>query len=128
MDPKKLQYTKDHEWIGRDGDLYVAGITDYAQEQLGDVTYVELPEAGRKVAAEEEVAVVESVKEASDVFAPVAGTIAAVNEALEARPELVNQDPYGEGWFFKLRDVKVSDLDALMDAAAYEAFLTTLED
>lgn len=128
MDPKKLRYTKDHEWIGRDGDLYAVGITDYAQDQLGDVTYVELPEAGRKVAAEEETAVVESVKAASDVYAPVAGTVAAVNEALEARPELVNQDPYGEGWFFKLRDVKASEVEALMDASEYDAFLATLED
>ncbi|HNR32522.1 MAG TPA: glycine cleavage system protein GcvH [Candidatus Hydrogenedentes bacterium] len=128
MEPKRLRYTKDHEWVGRDGDTYVVGITDYAQEQLGDVTYVELPEVGRRVAAEEETAVVESVKAASDVFAPVAGTVASVNEALETQPELVNQDPYGEGWFFKLRDVKAADVEGLMDATDYNAFLATLEE
>jgi glycine cleavage system H protein len=123
MDPKQLHYTKDHEWIGEEGGLYAVGITDHAAEQLGDVTYVELPGAGTEVAANEEVAVVESVKAASDVYSPVAGTIAEANEALEANPELVNQDPFGAGWFFKLKDVDTAGLAGLMDHAAYQEFL-----
>ncbi|MFP4502663.1 MAG: glycine cleavage system protein GcvH [Candidatus Hydrogenedentota bacterium] len=123
MDPKQLHYTKEHEWIGTQDGLYVVGITDHAAEQLGDVTYVELPDAGTEVALNEEVAVVESVKAASDVYSPLAGVIAEANEALEATPELVNQDPYGDGWFFKLKDVDTAGLDGLMDHAAYQEFL-----
>lgn len=127
MNPEKLFYTKDHEWVGQDGDVYVVGITDHAQELLGDVTYVELPEPGRTLAAHEEAAVVESVKAASDVYAPVAGTVAAANEAIITQPELVNQAPYGEGWFFKLSGVNAGDLAGLMDAKAYQAFVTAQE-
>ena len=121
MDPKTLKYTKDHEWVGKDGDLYVVGITDHAQDALGDITYVELPEVGRVVAAHEETAVVESVKAASDVYAPVAGTVADVNAKLEDAPDLVNRDPFGGGWFFKLSNVAEADLADLMDADAYAA-------
>lgn len=127
MRPEELKYTKDHEWIGEDGGLYVVGITDHAQDLLGDITYVELPEAGRAVAAHEETALVESVKAASDVYAPVAGTVAEVNEALGAQPELVNKDPYGAGWFFKLSGVNAAEVAKLMDAPAYDAFLKEQE-
>jgi glycine cleavage system H protein len=121
--PKDRFYTKTHEWALPEGDEVVVGITDYAQEQLGDVVYVELPQVGRKVAAQEAVAVVESVKTASDIYAPVAGVVVAVNEALASTPELINQDPYGEGWIFKLKPDNLSDLDGLLDAEAYLAGL-----
>jgi len=121
--PKDRFYTKTHEWALPEGDEVVVGITDYAQEQLGDVVYVELPQVGRKVAAQEAVAVVESVKTASDIYAPVAGVVVAVNEALASTPELINQDPYGEGWIFKLKPDNLSDLDGLLDAGAYLAGL-----
>lgn len=123
--PKDRFYTKTHEWALPEGEEVVVGITDYAQEQLGDVVYVELPQVGRKVEAKEAVVVVESVKTASDIYAPVAGVIVAVNEALASTPELVNQDPYGAGWIFKLKPERLSDLDALMDA---EAYLKSLEE
>lgn len=127
MNPESLRYTKDHEWIGPEGALYVVGITDHAQEQLGDITYIELPAVGREVKAHDAVAAVESVKAASDVYAPVGGRIASVNASLEAQPELVNQEPYGQGWFFKLDGVNAAEVNALMDAAAYAAYLETLE-
>lgn len=117
--PKDRFYTKTHEWALPEGEEVVVGITDYAQEQLGDVVYVELPQIGRKVEAKEAAAVVESVKTASDIYAPVAGVIVAVNEVLASTPELINQDPYGGGWIFKLKPERLSDLDALMDAEAY---------
>lgn len=123
--PKDRFYTKTHEWALPEGEEVVVGITDYAQEQLGDVVYVELPQVGQKVEAKEAVVVVESVKTASDIYAPVAGVIVAVNEALASTPELVNQDPYGAGWIFKLKPERLSDLDALMDA---EAYLKSLEE
>jgi glycine cleavage system H protein len=117
-------YTKDHEWIRVDGDVATIGITAYAQEQLGDVVFVELPEVGKVVEAGAEAAVVESVKAASDVFAPVAGTVVEVNAALPDAPETVNSDPEGAGWFMKIK------LDGapsgLMDRAAYDAYLATL--
>ncbi|MGQ9735134.1 MAG: glycine cleavage system protein GcvH [Thermaceae bacterium] len=121
--PKDRFYAKTHEWALPEGGEVIVGITDHAQEQLGDVVYVELPQVGRKVAAQEAVAVVESVKTASDIYAPVAGVIVAVNEALTATPELINQDPYGEGWIFKLKPDNLSDLDSLLDAEAYSASL-----
>jgi glycine cleavage system H protein len=127
MNPETLRYTRDHEWIGAEEGRYVVGITDHAQEQLGDITYIELPAVGREVKAHDAVAAVESVKAASDVYAPVAGRIAAVNAALESQPELVNQEPYGKGWFFKLDGVDAAEINALMDAAAYAAYLETLE-
>lgn len=121
MDPKRLKYTKEHEWVGEEDGLLVVGITAHAAEQLGDVTYVELPEAGRKVESGEETALVESVKAASDVYAPVAGTIVEANEQLGAQPELVNQDPYGAGWFFKMKST--DSVKGLMDHDAYQQYL-----
>jgi len=103
-------------------------MTDYAQEQMSELTFVELPEVGEEVDAEDEVAVVESVKAANDVFAPVAGTVVAVNEALLEQPELVNQDPFGKGWLFKLKPADPADLDDLLDADAYEAQLPLDDD
>ena len=103
MIPENLRYTKEHEWVRLEGDLATVGITDHAQEALGDIVYVELPEVGRVVKAGEAFAVVESVKAASDVYAPVAGEIIAVNERLQDEPQLVNTDPYGEGWFARIR-------------------------
>ncbi len=122
MNPTELLYTEDHEWIGEEDGHYVAGITDFAQEQLGDITYVELPEMSMEVAKSAEVAVVQSVRTTSDIYAPVSGLVCAVNMKLESAPELINRDPYGEGWFFKLEDVDEADLGGLMDAAAYKSF------
>lgn len=122
MDPATLKYAKTHEWIGAQDGAYVIGITAHAAELLGDVTYVELPAVGTVAVAGGTVASVESVKAASDVYAPVAGRVIEVNEALNDAPELVNQSPYDEGWFLKLADVDPAALDALMDAAAYETF------
>ena len=115
-----LRFTKDHEWVRLDGDLAVVGITDYAQSQLGDVVYVELPEIGRRVEQGKEAAVVESVKAASEVYAPVSGEVAEVNEALAADPAAVNADPMGNGWFLKLRLDDPKELDGLMGAEAYK--------
>ena len=116
------RYTKDHEWIRVHGNEAVIGITDFAQEQLGDIVYVELPEIGRKVAQGEEAGVVESVKAASEVYAPVSGEVSAINAALTDEPARVNKDAAGEGWFFKLKLANPKELDALMDEAAYKAF------
>ena len=118
-----LRYTKDYEWVRLDGDLAVIGITDYAQSQLGDVVYVELPELGHRVEQGKEAAVVESVKAASEVYAPVSGEVAEVNDALAADPAKVNADPLGEGWFMKLRLDDPKQLDGLMDEAAYQRFV-----
>ena len=117
-----VYYTKEHEWIRVDGDHAVVGITDFAQGQLGDIVFVELPEAGRQVTKGGEAAVVESVKAASDVYAPVDGEIVEPNPALADDPSLVNSDAEGEGWFFRLRLADPSQLDGLMDADAYKAF------
>jgi glycine cleavage system H protein len=117
------RFTTDHEWVRLEGDLAVIGITDYAQSQLGDVVYVELPEIGRRLDQGKEAAVVESVKAASDVYAPVSGEVAEVNELLAADPAKVNADPMGEGWFLKLRLADPKELDALMDEAAYRRFI-----
>src|SRR5438094_1027628 len=114
-----LRFTIDHEWIRIEGDLAVIGITDYAQSQLGDVVYVELPEIGRRVEKGKEAAVVESVKAASEVYAPVSGEVAEVNEMLSADPAKVNADAMGEGWFLKLRVADPKELDDLLDEAAY---------
>jgi len=118
-----LRYTRDHEWVRIDGDLVVVGISDYAQSQLGDVVYVELPEIGRRVEQGKEAAVVESVKAASEVYAPVSGEVVEVNEALAADPARVNADPTGEGWFIKLRLDDPKQLDTLMDEDAYTRFV-----
>ena len=118
-----LRFTRDHEWVRLDGDLAVVGITDYAQSQLGDVVYVELPEIGRRVQKGKEAAVVESVKAASDVYAPVSGEVAEVNDALASDPAKVNADPMGEGWFVKLRLADPKELDGLLDEDAYRRFV-----
>ena len=121
-----LYFTQEHEWLAVDGHAAIVGITDYAQGQLGDVVFVEVPAAGTKVAKGKEAAVVESVKAASDVYSPVSGTVTEANAALEAEPALVNTAPEGEGWFFKLTLSDLSELDGLMDAAAYKAWVATL--
>jgi len=118
-----IRYTKDHEWVRIDGDLAVCGITDHAQGQLGDVVFVEVPEPGRKVEQGKDAAVVESVKAASEVYAPISGTVAEGNAAIVDDPSLVNRDAAGEGWFFKLRDFDRAQFDALMDEAAYTAYV-----
>jgi len=122
----ELRFTKDHEWIRLEGDVATIGITDHAQNALGDVVFVDLPEAGRVVTEGEACSVVESVKAASDVYAPVAGRIAEANAALAENPALVNTDPTGEGWFFRIDGVDPAAVAALMDEAAYAAFLETV--
>ena len=123
-----LKYSKDHEWVRVEGDIATVGISNYAQEQLGDVVYVELPEVGRTVGQSQEAAVVESVKAASEVYAPVSGEVVEVNQALEDDPALVNGDPTGEGWFLKLRMSAPGELDGLMDEAAYADYVSGLGD
>jgi glycine cleavage system H protein len=118
--PRNLKYTNSHEWVRVEGKQVVVGITDFAQDQLSDLTYVELPTVGDSFSGQEEVAVVESVKAASDVYAPISGTISAVNNALLDRPELINSDPYGEGWVFKLTPDDPTELESLMDADQYD--------
>ncbi|MBX9738778.1 MAG: glycine cleavage system protein GcvH [Beijerinckiaceae bacterium] len=122
----QTRYTKDHEYIRVDGDIATIGITDYAQAQLGDVVFVELPAPGLEVAKGGQAAVVESVKAASEVYAPVSGEVIEVNPELEAVPATVNEDPAGKGWFLKLRVADAGELDDLMDEAAYQDFLKTL--
>jgi len=117
------RFTKDHEWIRLDGGIATVGITDHAQTQLGDVVFVELPDVGRTVAQSEAVAVVESVKAASDVFSPIAGEVTEVNGDLTGQPALVNEDAEGKAWFFKIKVADAAELYALMDRAAYEAFV-----
>jgi glycine cleavage system H protein len=120
------RYTRDHEWIRLEGDTATMGISDYAQEQLGDIVFVELPETGKQLAKGAEVAVVESVKAASEIFAPVAGEIVAVNSALADQPGVVNSDPEGEGWFVRLKVANAADVDALMTIEAYQEYLQTI--
>jgi glycine cleavage system H protein len=121
-----VKYSQEHEWISVEGDTGTIGITQYAQEQLGDVVFVDVPKAGRKVAKGESCAVVESVKAASDIYAPVSGEVTEANAALADSPGDVNAEPMGKGWFFKLKLSDKSELDSLMDQAAYEAFVKTL--
>ena len=122
-----LKYTKDHEWLLlEDDDTVVIGITDYAQEQLGEMVFVELPDVGRDVSQGEEAAVVESVKAAGDVKAPVSGTVVEVNDALVDEPGKVNEDPLGEGWFFKLKISDPKELDKLLDESDYNSLLEAL--
>lgn len=123
MDLSSTRFTKDHEWIRPEGGLYVVGISAFAAEQLGDVTYVELPKVGRTVKQGEAIAAVESVKAASYVYAPAGGRVAEVNDALADAPELVNQGPYDTGWFFKLDQVDPAELASLMDEKAYTAYV-----
>ena|SRR5690242_8280466 len=125
--PTDIRYTKEHEWVRMDGDIATVGITDYAQEALGDVVFVELPEVGRDVAADEACSVVESVKAASDVYAPLAGKVVEVNQAIIDDPSLVNTDAEGEGWFFRIELDNVDAYDALLDETAYTEYLETLD-
>ena len=117
-----MKYTEDHEWLKVEGDSATVGITQHAQEALGDVVFVELPEVGKQFAAKDIAGVVESVKAAADVYMPVTGEVTAVNEALRADPALANSDPLGAGWFFKIRLTDPAQLDALMDETAYTTF------
>ena len=119
-------FTEEHEWIDVDGDTATVGITDYAQGQLGDIVFVELPQPGTQVAKGKDAAVVESVKAASDVYAPITGEVTEANGALEDDPALVNTAPEGDGWFFKLTIADTSQLEGLMDEAAYKAFVDSL--
>jgi glycine cleavage system H protein len=119
--PEGLHYTKEHEWIRIDGDEFVLGITDHAQHALTDIVYVELPEVGQSCVVMDEIAIVESVKSASPIFAPLVGDVVAINEALEDTPELINQDPYGEGWMVKMSIADSTNLPSLLDAAQYKA-------
>ena len=121
--PSDLKYHAEHDWARIDGDIATMGITWYAQEQLGDLVYVELPALGSEVKKGAEAAVVESVKAASDVYAPVSGQVSAVNEKLASEPGLVNSDPMGNGWLFKIKIADASELDGLMDEAAYKTLL-----
>lgn len=124
--PAELKYTKSHEWVRVEPDgTITVGITDHAQELMGDMVFVELPEVGRRVETGKECAVVESVKAASDVYAPVAGEVTAANSALTDAPETVNKDPYGAGWMFRLKPANSADLAALLDAKAYEALVAS---
>jgi len=126
MSDTTIRYTKEHEWIRLEDGVAVVGITDHAQEALGDVVFVELPDAGREVEEAEACAVVESVKAASDVYSPLAGKVVESNQAIVDDPALVNRDPTGDGWFFKMELADPDAVNALMDEAAYNAFLETL--
>lgn len=121
--PNDVKYTKEHEWIRLEGDVAYVGITDYAQEQLGDIVFVDIQAEGETLAADEVFGTIEVVKTISDLFLPVAGEILEQNEALADQPELVNKDPYGEGWLIKLKPAAASDLDNLLDAEAYKALI-----
>jgi len=120
--PEDLHYSKDHEWVRVDGETAVIGITDYAQNSLGDVVYVELPKAGDEFAANESFGSVESVKAVSEVFTPIAGVVAQINESLADEPETVNSDPYGKGWMVRLKMSNAGEVDSLLTAAEYEDF------
>ncbi|RYF91196.1 MAG: glycine cleavage system protein GcvH [Chitinophagaceae bacterium] len=122
--PANLKYTKDHEWVSLEGNVATIGITDFAQHELGDIVYVDINTVGKALAAEDVFGTVEAVKTVSDLFLPAAGTVTEVNPALEANPELVNSDPYGEGWMVKVTVDNPADIDALLDAAAYEALVS----
>ena len=121
--PTNVKYTKEHEWIRLEGDVAYVGITDYAQEQLGDIVFVDIPTEGETLAADEVFGTIEVVKTISDLFLPVAGEILEQNEALADQPELVNQDPYGEGWLIKTNPAADADFDSLLDAEAYKALI-----
>jgi glycine cleavage system H protein len=120
--PENLHYSKDHEWVRVEGDIAVIGITDHAQDQLGDVVYVELPKSGEEFAAHESFGSVESVKAVSEIFTPVSGSISDVNGSLNDEPEKVNKDPYGEGWMIKIKMSSTGEVDSLLTAAEYEDF------
>ena len=121
--PAELRYTKDHEWIKLEGNVATIGITDFAQHELGDIVYVDINTVGKELSAEEVFGTVEAVKTVSDLFLPVAGTISEVNAVLEKQPELVNTDPYGDGWMIKMTVADISSVDGLMTKEAYEALV-----
>ena len=123
MVPAELRYTKDHEWVRVDGDEATVGITAYAADQLGDIVFVELPEVGRALTQFGAFGVVESVKAVSDLFAPLTGEVTTANDTLTGSPELVNSDPYGEGWMVRIRLATPAEMDQLLDAAAYDALI-----
>jgi glycine cleavage system H protein len=125
MDPQDLRYTKDHEWVRAAGDRGTVGITDYAQKQLGDVVFVELPAVGAKVEAGKQFGTVESVKAVSELYAPVSGEVVEVHEALTQKPEILNTDPYGEGWMIVVKLADAKALSGLMDAAQYQAYVAS---
>ena len=118
--PKELKYSNDHEWVKVDGDVVYIGVSDFAQAQLGDIVFVEIPDEGREIKAGETFSVIESVKAVSDIIAPVSGKIVKVNDALGDTPEVINQDPYGEGWIVAVELSNTSELDELLDDSAYE--------
>ena len=121
--PQNLKYTNEHEWIRVEGDIAYVGITDYAQEQLGDIVFVDIPTVGETLEAGETFGTIEVVKTISDLFLPVAGEVLEQNETLEEQPELVNKDPYGEGWLIKIKPAADADFDSLLDAEAYKALI-----
>ena len=121
--PTDLKYTNEHEWVRMDGDVAYVGITDYAQEQLGDIVFVDIPTVGETLNAGDTIGTIEVVKTISDIFCPISGEVTEVNEALEENPALVNQDPYGEGWLVKMKPAADADFAALLDAEAYKALL-----
>ena len=121
--PEDLRYSREHEWVRLNGSVARIGITDFAQDSLGDVVFVQLPDVGLDVVAGASVSEIESTKSVSDVYVPLTGSVSAINEALAEQPELVNQDPYGTGWMFELEVTDVSEVDALLDAAAYRALI-----
>lgn len=125
--PENLRYSKDHEWVSVDGDIATIGITDYAQHSLGDVVYIDFPRAGDKFAPHEAFGSVESVKAVSEIFTPVAGEVTEVNEGLNDSPELVNSDPYAEGWMVKIKMDNPGEADAMMNSAEYEDYLNSNE-
>jgi len=128
MDLKKFKFTEKHEWVKVDGDIAAVGISDYAQKELGDVVYVELPSVGDTVEKGDACSNIESVKAVSDIYSPVGGEIVEVNEDLEDAPETINKDPYGDGWIFKVRMDDPGQLDDLMDAAAYDEYLKGIQE
>lgn len=121
--PSELKYARTHEWVKIEGDLVITGITDHAQDELGDLVYVETPKVGSQVMAGEQAGVVESVKTASDIHAPVSGTVVEVNTELEDDPDFVNEDPYGKGWIYKIKPDNIADVEKLLTNAEYEAGL-----
>lgn len=123
MDFKNVRFTRDHEWVRADGDEAIVGITDFAAGELGDIVYLELPKVGSDVKAKQSMGTIEAVKTVADLFAPVTGTVSAVNTNLEQHPDLVNQDPYGDGWFVKVKMKDRKEFDELMDRAAYQAMI-----
>lgn len=127
MIPTDRKYSKTHEWVKVDGPIATIGISAYAQDALGDITFVELPSSGKHVRKEAECGVIESVKAASEIYSPLTGDVAETNEQLETTPEDINQDPYGKGWLFTIKNLKNEELSGLMDAAAYQAFLDSQE-